>query len=137
MLNIKKRHVKEHLEQERKGKFSYHSPKFYNDCIFCLRKCLLHFLCSLLCYLFMYENVQISIKEKILYIFWIVSNILDYSKIPFAQNCWFLTLLSCLFLLLLDKLPPLYTSVHVITLKENFKELYDSFLLDGVQLPQG
>ena len=69
MLKIKKRHVKEHIEQERKGKFFYHSPKFYNDCIFCLRKGLPHFLCSLLCYLFMYENVQISIKEKILYIF--------------------------------------------------------------------
>ena len=69
MLNIKKRHVKEDLEQARKGKFFYHSAKFYNDCIFRQRKRFFHFLCILLCYLLMYENVQISIKEKTLSIY--------------------------------------------------------------------
>ena len=34
---------------------------------FCLRKRLLHFLRSLLCYLFMFENVQTNIKGKALY----------------------------------------------------------------------
>ena len=69
MLNIKKRHVKEHYEQVGKGKLFFHLAEFYNDCIFCLRKRILHFLCSLLCHLFMYENLQTSIKGKTLYIF--------------------------------------------------------------------
>lgn len=123
MLNIKQRHVKEHLEQVRKGKFFFHSAEFYNDCIFfCLRKCFLHFLCSMLRYLFMYENVQTTIKGKTLYIFCIVNYIRDHSKILFAENCWFLTLLSqCSFLLVLKKLPPLYTSINVIILLERWQ----------------
>ena len=82
---------------------------------FCLRKRLLHFLRSLLCYLFMFENVQTNIKGKALYTLRIklylgpfknsvLSKLLIFDPPPAPP---------CLFLLVLDKLLHLYPSINM------------------------
>ena len=64
MINDKeKRNDKDHYEKAS----SFHLAKFQNGFfVLFLRKRLLRLLCSLLCYLFMQENVQTDIKGKTL-----------------------------------------------------------------------
>ena len=58
--NSEKRNDKERLEEVRRRKFSFHSA----ESALLLSRKLLHFLCTLLCYLVVQENVQTKIKGK-------------------------------------------------------------------------
>ena len=87
------------MEHYGKASFLFHLPEFYNG-IFCFffRK-RPHFICSLLCYLSMQENIQTNIKGKNLrssrtQMFFKIAVLKNFAVLPRKHLCWSLFLIK-------------------------------------------